>query len=748
DMTFNEFVQQVQQGNSLDLDHQLYPYEDLVDSLNLERDTSRNALFDVFFTFQRKQDLSIFDLSKFTVEPYSIDYKVSKFDLTLVVAEDDSDIQIRLEYASTLFKQKTAEKFMSYLMEIISMVTANSTTKISDINILEEKERKLLSSFSPAPSAFPENSTIVDIFERQVSLTPLSTAVMFNSSNYSYKALNQKANQLARYLQKTHAITKGEIVGVLLPKSDSALISILAILKLGAAYLPIDTNYPVERTNYIIENSGLRVMITKEGDFNLVKAKHLIDYDLIEFDKERKENLNINILPNDLAYVIYTSGSTGYPKGVMIEHGSNVNMSTDQVKLFDITDLDNILWMAAVAFDASVSEIMLALYSGATLVIPDDDTIKDTVRLCSLIAETKTTVITFTPGYLELLPIESLRSLRCIITAGEAAYAGKAFEVIKNGIRYFNAYGPTECAVCVSTFEVLTEDYLQTNIPIGRPIANTQIIILDRDLNPVPIGCKGTIYVSGKGVARGYLNNPDLTKKSFITLPNGNTQRFYNTGDLGEWTPDGVLLFHGRKDNQIKLRGFRIELGEIEGVLSSIKGVRNSCVVVHQGKGRKKELVGFVVPESNLDNAFLQKELSKRLPENMVPRLWVELERLPLTINGKIDKRALLQYDWNCNDEFIAPKGDTEEKLVEIWSEILQCEEDSISVETNFFDLGGNSIAAMQITTAINKNYGIQLELQEIFRLKTIRELSNLIDLDIWIGDEEKEKSRFEEVII
>ncbi len=746
--TFKKFVQQVQQDNSQDLDHQLYPYEDLVDTLNIERNLSRNALFDVFFTFQ-KEDINALEISDFTVESHTVNYKVSKFDLTMVVVETEDEISVRLEYASKLFKKKTVERFVTYFNSIVTAVCNDTATTIADIEILEDRELKLLSSFNPAASSFPDESTIVDIFEKQVAETPSNIAATFKSKQYRYDELNEKVNQLARCLQKEYGIAKGDIVGVLIPKSDATLLSILAILKLGAAYLPIDPKYPIDRINYIGEDSGLSALVIADDEsvVNVPGAK-IIDYAKIDFSKEEKANLNTNISPSDLAYVIYTSGSTGHPKGVMIEHGSNVNMSLDQVKLFGVQSSDTVLWFASVAFDASVSEIMMALYCGATLAIPEEEVIKDTALFTTFLAETNTSVVTFPPGYLEMLPLDALRSLRCIITAGEAANAKKAFEVIKRGIRYFNAYGPTECAVCVSAYEVSMEDKLRTNIPIGRPIANTEVVILNDDLQPVPVGVQGTVYVAGKGVARGYLNKPDLTTERFVTLPGSTTKRFYNTGDLGEWTPNGILLFHGRKDNQIKLRGYRVELGEIEGVLASVNGIRNSCVVVREGNGRAKELVGFISLETHLDMNTIHEQLAALLPDHMIPRLWVELDEFPFTVNGKIDKNRLLEYNVKRNEKYEAPVNDIEETLVDIWSEVLKLEDGKLSVTGDFFDLGGNSLIAIQITTAINKHFGIQIELQEIFKLKTVRKLSELIDLNMWIDDEEKEESTFDETII
>lgn len=747
EMTFAKFVQQVQSGSAVDLDHQLYPYEDLVDALDLKRELTRNPLFDVSFNYM-KQDLELMTLSGLGVTPSDIQFDQSKFDMTMIVVEREEDNYLRVEYAKQLFKKDTVARFMKYFDHIIQAVCDDRTIKIADIEIFEDKETQRFNSIIPMNNSNLDPNTIVSVFERQVSATPNATAIKYGDVSFTYDELNQRVNQVARSLQLEHDIYKGDLVGVLLPKSDSAIVSILATLKLGAAYLPIDTTYPIERIKYIIENSGLNALITDDNSCSEeIHVDCQVYYEDIVLDQENT-NLNVQISSNDLAYVIYTSGSTGKPKGAMIEHRSNVNMSTDIVRQLNVNDRDTILWFASIGFDASVYEIMMGLYSGATLVIPEEGVINDITRFCSLISETRTTIITLPPSYLETLPLDKLSSLRIITTAGEAANAKKAIEVVKSGIRYFNAYGPTECAVCVSTYEVYRDDEGSVNIPIGRPIANTEMIIVNDDFNPVVPGVKGTIYVSGEGVGRGYLNNKELTEKSFVDLPHDRTKKYYNTGDLGEWTPNGQIIFHGRRDNQIKLRGYRIELAEIEGTLSSLNNVRHCHVTLREGVAGEKELIAFVILDGPLDKTSFERDLGKLLPEYMVPKSWRQLDEFPLTSNGKIDTKALLRIELEEINENVGASGDVETKLVQIWSEILELDESSIGVTDDFFDLNGNSLLAIQLLTAINKNYGIQLELQEIFKRKTIRGLSELIELDLWVIDDERQEVEFTETVI
>lgn len=747
DMTFHDFAQQVQKGNAADFDRQLYPYQELVDVLQLKRDVTRNPLFDVSFNYVNADHNSL-SIAGLQVEPYIAKHTQSKFDLNMSVIERANDSILFVEYAKGLFQEETVSRFVDYFNAIIEAVCKDQSIKIADILAGEEQENQSLISLSPMVNTNQDSDTIVSVFERQVTATPFATAIKFGDKAYTYEQLNQQVNQLARSFQQDHDIFKGDLVGILLPKSDRAIISILAVLKLGAAYLPIDTSYPIERIKYIVENSGLNALITEqESCSDEIEVDCKVYFEDVALNQDIA-NLDINIAANDLAYVIYTSGSTGKPKGAMIEHGSNVNMSTDIVKQLDVSDRDTILWFASIGFDASVYEIMMALYSGATLVIPEAGVINDTGRFCSLVSTTETTIMTLPPSYLETLPLDKLTTLRVVTTAGEAANAKKAIDVVKSGIRYFNAYGPTECAVCVSTYEVFRDDEGQMNIPIGKPIANTEIVILDDDLRPVFPGVKGMIYVAGKGVGRGYLNNPELTAKSFIKLPHDDAKTYYNTGDLGEWTPNGQIVFHGRKDNQIKLRGYRIELGEIEGALASVDGVRHCHVTLRESSTGEKELIAFVINNGELNQATMEQDLARLLPEYMIPRTWMQLDEFPVTSNGKIDTSALLALKVEVIDEYQAATGEVETTLVQIWSEVLEKDMEAIGVNDDFFTLGGNSLLAIQVLTAVNKHFGIQLELQEIFKLKTISSLSEFIELNLWVNDDKEEEMEYTETVI
>lgn len=640
-------------------------------------------------------------------------------------------LEIQTSYLEGFVKEtivdRLVETFKAFMVNLENNIEAN----LSEYPLLsEEEKRQLLVDFNDTSATFPKGKTIIDLFENQVNNTPNNIAVAFQNSKLTYKELNEKTNQLANYIVSKDIVNKGDIVGVFLPKSDVGIISLLAILKLGAVYLPIDINYPQERIDYLIKDSGLKLLITDDATLNSSTCDLMVINE-INFEDNGSDNLNTVLSCDDLAYVIYTSGSTGNPKGVMVAHTSNVNMSLDQIKTFEITENDKVVWFASVAFDASISEIMMSLYSGATLCIPTDEIIKDKDQFVNFIKETKSSVVTFPPSYLGLLSEDDISGLRCVITAGEPANPGKAIAVMESGIDYYNAYGPTECAVCVTIYKVTKNDTDKTIIPIGKPISNLQVYILDEELEPVPIGVLGKLYVSGVGVASGYLNNAELTKQKFIPNPFIEGERMYDTGDLCCWLAYGNIEFLGRKDQQVKIRGYRIELGEIESAIYQFSEDIKQVVVEVKENNQEKVLVAYFVSDTHINKSELLSFLQKKLPEYMVPGFYVALEKLPLTPNGKIDRKALP----NATDEdiirreYVAPRNEIEEKLIGIWQEVLGIEK--IGITDNFFELGGHSLKITKMLYKINENFGIELQMKNVLALQNVEVLGELIQSEI-----------------
>ncbi len=723
--SFKHFLKALKENTLACFDNQGFQYEELIDELKLSGNTSRNPLFDAHFTFQNFETTTL-AIEGLTLTPYDSPLNISKFDLELLVFEKENELVLNFDYATSLFKEETIERFIGYFREIVSGISKDRNIELAQINLLSQKEQNQLDAFNDTTIAYPENSTIVDLFEAQVAQNPNTTAVLYGNRSYSYDELNQRVNQLAHYLRKNYQVRADDVIGLLLPKSDETLIAILAVLKAGGAYLPIDPDYPMDRIEYILENSGSKLLITTTGQNVKTKAMETIYLDALDVAKELTTNLSMPIAPNDLAYVIYTSGSTGMPKGVMVEHTSNVNMSPDQIRTYRVTKNDTVTWFASIAFDASVFEIMMALYSGACLAIPEEGIIKDKERFVTFLKEKKVTLTTFPPTYLDLLSAEDVSGLRCIITAGEAARVNKATEMIQAGIEYYNAYGPTECAVCVSTYRFSEADIGSVNVPIGKPISNTRLYILDDNLLPVPIGSKGSLYASGAGLARGYLNNEMLTKERFVINPGNASERLYQTGDIARWRTDGNLEFLGRNDDQIKIRGHRIELGEVTATLESLPSVKQAVVLNHNDNLNETiKLIAYIVPETRFDVDDLKHALAKTLPEYMIPAYFMELSEFPLTTNGKVDKKNLPELVFDDHQE--APATSIEKRMLPIWSEVLKIEESMIGSTKSFFEIGGNSLSAIGLINKLSKAFDVKIPLEEVFSNPTIKSLGAFI---------------------
>ncbi|MFH6990654.1 amino acid adenylation domain-containing protein, partial [Flavobacterium collinsii] len=700
--------------------HHIYPLDELVNSLSIKRDQSRNALFDVMVDLQNSFDVgkeydATQSIKTFNIKPYEVKNTISRFDLHFSFSEKPEELHLGITYNTDIFSNDFVVQMLNHLEQLLEEITVNPYVPTSQLKCLNDDEKhQLLMDFNDTEADYPKDKTIVEVFEEQVKKTPNNIAVVFEGTELTYQELNEKSNQLAYYLRENYSIKADDLVGIKLGRGETIIVAILGVLKSGAAYLPIDVNYPEERISYIEKDSQCKVVLDEE---------EMMLYNLERFRHSNENLIHIN-QPHDLAYIIYTSGSTGQPKGVMVEHTSNVNMSLAQIQSFNITESDKVVWFASVAFDASISEIMMCLYSGATLCIPTEETIKDKDEFVKFLKETKSSVVTLPPSYLGLLSEKDISGLRCLITAGESPNPGKALEVVKSGIDYYNAYGPTECAVCVSIYQLTENNVEKTFLPIGKPISNTQVYILDESLQPLPIGVTGKIYVSGAGLARGYLNKPELTAEKFITHPFIEGERMYDTGDLGTWLPDGNIEFMGRKDHQVKIRGFRIELGEIESVISQYSEDLKQVAVEAKEANGEKTLVAYFTSTDIIDKSELRSFLQGKLPDYMVPSFYVELGELPLTPNGKIDRKALPGVDGEdlIRNGYVAPGNETEEKLAAIWQEVLGVEK--VGVTDSFFELGGHSLSVAQVINRTHKQFGKAITFKAFFANPTIEGLS------------------------
>ncbi|QHG18506.1 non-ribosomal peptide synthetase [Nostoc sp. ATCC 53789] len=624
----------------------------------------------------------------------------------------------------------------------------NSIQNINNLSALTEQERhKILVEWNHTTVDYPKHLCIHQLFEAQVEKTPDSIAVVFKEEQLTYQELNHQANKIAHYLQ-IWGVKPEMLVGICVERSLEMIIGMLGILKAGGAYIPLDPTYPKERLSFMLSDSQVQVVLTQDKFVEELAASGAklicLDTGWESFQRESNENLSSGVAPENLAYVIYTSGSTGTPKGVLIQHQGVCNLIQAQIKLFEIHQNSRVLQFASFSFDASVWEIFMAVCSGGSLYIGTQDSLRPGTDLIEFLREQSITQVTLPPTALAALPKEELPNLQTLIVAGEACNPKLIAEWSK-GRRFFNAYGPTESTVCATVAEYTGD----TQLTIGRAIANTQVYILDNHQQPVPIGTPGELYIGGDGLARGYLNRPELTKERFITNPfqksrgageqgsrgekedqSSNSERLYKTGDLARFLPDGNIEFLGRIDHQVKIRGFRIELGEIEALLSQHPDVQQAVVISREDIPGDQRLVAYIVPNQiDVSVTTLKRFLQEKLPNYMVPAVFVILDSLPLTPNGKVDRQNLPAGDRSRPDleeTFIAPRNSTEATLFSIWAELLGLEQ--IGIDDNFFNLGGHSLIAAQMLSRIREGFQVELFFHHIFANPTIAGLAGLIE--------------------
>ena len=571
--------------------------------------------------------------------------------------------------------------------------------------------------------------------EAQVARTPEAVAVVFEDRRLTYGELNRRANKLAHHLRRI-GVEQESIVGVYIERSLDMVVALLAVLKAGGAYLPLEPTHPSERVAFMLEDAGASVLLTherlKEGLPRVNATTIFLDSRQSPIDEQAAENLPSTVTPANLAYVMYTSGSTGKPKAAMNHHRGMLNRLLWMQDLYDLCQSDCVVQKTPFGFDVSVWEFFWPLIVGARLLVARPGGHSDPKYMSELIARERVTIAHFVPSMLQVFvkhpDVAKCESLRMIFCSGEALPVDLQNRCLKRmNVKLYNLYGPTECAVDVSHWTCRPDENRLT-VPIGRPAANVQLYVLDHRLYPVPVGMLGELYIGGVQVGRGYLNRPDLTAERFIPDPFGIEPgaRLYKTGDRARWRADGNLEFHGRLDFQVKIRGFRIELGEVEAVLAGHAGVRESVVVARSDvAGGDQRLVAYIVPQGpapSLDD--LRSYLRAKLPDYMVPSAFVVLERLPVTSNGKLDRRALPAPDFNQTSAvaYVAPRTEAEKLLADIWAQVLEV--DRVGLHDNFFDLGGHSLLATQAISRIRKAFGVEPALASLFQAPTVAEFS------------------------
>ncbi|MDP4146802.1 MAG: amino acid adenylation domain-containing protein [Bacillota bacterium] len=651
---------------------------------------------------------------------------MSKFDITLTAVEVGEEISLNLEYCTKLFKRESIERIRDHFINILKEIAENPEKKISEIEMLtEEEKRKILVEFNDTKAEYPKNKTIYELFEEQVEKTPGKIAVVYEEKELSYRELNERANQLARLLREK-GVVPDKIVGIMVERSLDMIVGIMGILKAGGAYLPIDSEYPNERIEYMLKDSGTEILLTQKQLVGKIKfSGNIIEVNREELYVGDSSNLKKINTPNDLAYIIYTSGTTGFPKGVLCEH-KNVIRLVKNTNYIEFNKDDKILQTGSMVFDASTFEVWGALLNGIELYLAKKEIIMQAELLEEFVTNHNITILWLTSELFNQIADANLgvfKNLRYLLVGGDVLSI-KYINLVRRkyeNIKIINGYGPTENTTFSTIY--LIEKTFNSNIPIGKPISNSNAYILDKNNKLMPIGVYGELCVSGDGLSRGYLNRIELTSEKFIENPYKPRERMYKTGDLARWLPDGNIEFKGRIDHQVKIRGFRIELGEIESRLLKHEEIKEAVVIDREDKEGNKYLCGYVVSNKEMTVTELREHLSKELPDYMVPAYFIQLEKIPLTSNGKADRKALPAPDGAINTgvEYTAPRNEIEQEIAKVWSQVLGV--DKIGIDDNFFALGGDSIKAIQITARLG-NSKLKINISKLFKNPSIRALS------------------------
>ncbi|WP_288993413.1 non-ribosomal peptide synthetase [uncultured Paenibacillus sp.] len=781
--TFLSYLEEVKETTLGAYEHQNYPFEELVDKVQVSRDLSRNPLFDTMFSLQNLEE-SEFELEGLKLSPYPSEYGMAKFDLSVDVTEENGGLECNFEFATALYKESTIRRLSIHFGHLLAAIVSHPNAKIAELDLLTEEEKEqILGAFNPAqPEAAPA-AAFHRLFEEQAERTPEAEAVVYENVRLTYAELNVRANGLAATLRAS-GIGREEIVGILAERSVDLLVAVLAVWKAGGAYVPLDPDYPADRVRFMLEDSGAKVLLTQTllreraeawlSQEELALAKVLYLDDEMSYSENRENaplgssmvsgkvsgeltgavnsddpsHLKVAGLdsfhearPEDLAYVIYTSGTTGKPKGVMIEHRSLVNTAAGYRREYRLDQFPvRLLQLASFSFDVFVGDIARTLYNGGTMVIvPKDDRI-DPSRLHHWIEREQVTIFESTPAlivpFMEYVHEQGLElsGMELLITSSDSCSVADyrtLQERFGSSFRIINAYGVTEAAIDSSFYEEELAKLPQTgHVPIGKAWLNAKFYIVDAHLNPVPVGVLGELVIGGVGVARGYLNRPELTEEKFVDSPFTAGERLYRTGDLARWMEDGNVDFIGRIDNQAKIRGYRIETGEIESQLLRVEGVREAVVLVRSDANGQKALCAYYTPDTGVELVVndLRRALAQELPGYMIPSYFVELERLPLTPNGKIDRKVLPAPEGEAGSgtEYVAPRNELETKLAAIWQEVLGLAKE-IGVHDNFFDIGGHSLRATTLVSKIHKELNVDLPLRDVFRHSTIESMATAI---------------------
>jgi len=737
--SFRELLHRVREVTLDAYAHQDLPFEILVEELQPERDLSRNPLYEIMFVLQNTPN-TVQEVSGLTLRTLEFDSGTAQLDIFLSMSESEEGLTGWLEYNTDIFDLATITQLIDNFQTLLENIVANPEQHLSELSLLTASEQEqLLFKFNQTRVDYPQDASLHQLFEQQVKLTPDSLALISESEEVTYRQLNHRINQLAHYLQKQN-VTKETLVALCLERSVDMVVGILAILKAGGAYIPLDPSYPVERLNLMLSDSQASLLISKQEileKLSLSAAKTVcLDIQKEEIAQESLEN-PINLSSSDnLAYIIYTSGSTGTPKGVLGTHRGTVNGLHWLWKTYPFSEGEVCCQKTAISFVDSVWEIFAPLLQEIPTVIISNATVLDPPLFIESLAQHKVSRIILVPSLLRLLLenyshlVKKLTHLKLWITSGEALSVKlvQTFRELMPFAKLINLYGSSEVSANATYYDTSLLSDRSNSVPIGRPMDNTQIYVLNRDLQPTPIGVIGELYVGGDGLTKGYLHRPELTQERFIDNPLIAGNKLYKTGDLVRYLQDGTLEYLGRHDEQVKIRGFRVELGEIATAIAQHPDVQESIVIASDDSQDNQSLIAYIVTDKQDITTQLLSYLQKKLPNYMLPSAFVVIDALPLTPNGKVDKRALPNSEIiqpNTNKSFVAPRNFTELALAKAWENLLNT--NPIGITDNFFDLGGHSFLAVRLMAQIYDKFGHNLPLSTLFENPTIEKLAAIV---------------------
>lgn len=730
--TVEEFLKIISENIKNAFDNQVYPFDLLLEKSNKGRGVSRVGLYDVMFTLQNF-DEGKFDLQDIGSKPFEVDLPNSKFEMTMICKEINDTISISLEYSTQLFTRNSMKLFVEHFQNLVVNFLQNKNSSISHLSIFDEMEYKnIINKFSGQIDVNKWNNkkTLIDIFNDIVNANSNRIAVVDDLGEFTYQQLNDRSNEIANYLLLEKKLKKEDRVGLFLNKNFEMIACILGVLKAGCAYVPVDVNNPDKRIQFLFEDSACKVVFTEELFFNRVQ-KLSSNIELLSKIKSGFETPDLSYSSNDLCYVMYTSGSTGIPKGVMIETRSVVSLVID-TNYASINSSDRILQLSNYAFDGSVFDIFGSLLNGASLHLINNDDMSNPDSLSAYIKTHQINKTFMTTALFNVLvdhEPEIIRQFDKIYFGGQEIsnrHAKIAWKHRKYDDSIVNIYGPTETTTFSSFYIITEEPTLNHLIPIGKPISQDSIYILDENLKPVAVGIVGEIYIGGMGISRGYLNRPELNEKSFIKNPFNESQKLFKTNDLGRWDPNGNIIFCGRNDDQIKIRGYRVEMGDVYSAVSKFDGITQAYLTVNKMDiGANKELICYFKAEKVITANSLRDFLLKIVPAYMVPSHIIQVDHFILNSNGKIDHNSLPKPgDSIYNTDSKVPKSDLEKVLYEVWESLLNRK--NFSIEDNYFSLGGDSIKAIQMIAALReKKY--KLVIKDLYKMPTIAELASVL---------------------